>query len=127
MRISDWSSDVCSSDLVAGGLVGQEDQRAVHEGTRDRDALLLAAGELVGEVAHLLGQADQLEDGRDLRLDDVAGPADHLEGAGDVLVDRLVGEKLEGLEDAELGRAASRERVGSVRVDLGGSRELTKK
>src|SRR3546814_11638042 len=85
MRISDWSSDVCSSDLVAGGLVGQEDQRAVHEGTRDRDALLLAAGELVGEVAHLLGQADQLEDGRDLRLDDVAGPADHLAGEGDVL------------------------------------------
>src|SRR3546814_3566116 len=59
MRISDWSSDVCSSDLVAGGLVGQEDQRAVHEGTRDRDALLLAAGELVGEVAHLLGQRSE--------------------------------------------------------------------
>jgi len=28
---------------VPGGLVGEEDARAVHEGARDRDALLLAA------------------------------------------------------------------------------------
>ena len=49
---------------VAGGLVGQEDQRPVHEGPGDRHPLLLAAGELVREVVDLLGQADQLEDGR---------------------------------------------------------------
>ena len=53
-----------------------------------------------GKLLELLGQADQLEDGRHLGLDDVLGPADDLEGEGDVLVDRLVGQQLEVLEDA---------------------------
>ena len=35
---------------VAGGLVGEEEARRVAEGARDGDALLLAAGELVGKV-----------------------------------------------------------------------------
>ena len=35
---------------VAGGLVGEDDGGAVDEGAGDGDALLLAAGELVGAV-----------------------------------------------------------------------------
>ena len=52
---------------VPGGLVGEQDQRPVHERARDRDALLLATRELVREPAGLLGQADEVEDLRDLR------------------------------------------------------------
>jgi hypothetical protein len=41
---------------VAGGLVGQQDQRPVHEGPGDRHALLLAAGELVGKFSIFLAR-----------------------------------------------------------------------
>ena len=37
---------------VAGGLVGEDDGRAVDQGAGDGDALALAAGELVGLVVH---------------------------------------------------------------------------
>src|SRR3546814_12616626 len=43
MRISDWSSDVCSSDLGDG------------------DTLLLAAGKLAGKMVQLLAEADHVE------------------------------------------------------------------
>src|SRR3546814_16827191 len=44
MRISDWSSDVCSSDLLAAGLLG-------------RDALLLVVG---GMLLALVAQGGDL-------------------------------------------------------------------
>src|SRR3546814_13614351 len=82
MRISDWSSDVCSSDLV-------------------------------------------------LRSDRVAGQL------GEVLVVAKVDEEVEHLplqllhprhrDIQEIGRASCRERVLSVRVDLGGRRIIKKK
>ena len=43
---------------VARGLVGEQDARAVREGARDRDALLLAAGELGREVIDAIAEAD---------------------------------------------------------------------
>ena len=46
---------------VAGGLVGQQDQRAVDERPGDGHALLLTARQLVREAVLLAGQADQLE------------------------------------------------------------------
>ena len=85
---------------VPGGLVGQEDQRAVDEGPGHRHPLLLATGQLAGQVVALLGQADQVEDLGHLGGDHVLGPADHLEGEGDVLEDGLVGQEAEVLEDA---------------------------
>ena len=85
---------------VAGRLVGQQDQRPVDEGPGDRHPLLLAAGQLVGQVVALLGQADQVEDLGHLGAHHVLGPADHLEGERHVLVDRLVGQQPEVLEDA---------------------------
>ena len=46
---------------VAGRLVGPHDRRVVDQRAGDRHALALAAGELVGDVAAAVGQADQLE------------------------------------------------------------------
>ena len=43
---------------VAGRLVGDEDERVVHERARERHALLLAAGELLGIRRRLRRQAD---------------------------------------------------------------------
>ena len=43
---------------VAGGLVGEDDGRAVDERAGDGDALALAAGELVGLVVHAGFEAD---------------------------------------------------------------------
>ena len=42
-------------------LVGQDRGRVLHERARDRDALLLAAGELAGAAAQLFGDPDGLE------------------------------------------------------------------
>ena len=41
----------------AGGLVGQDDRRVAHQCPRDGNALLLAAGKLVGLVFQLVAQA----------------------------------------------------------------------
>src|SRR5262249_23092871 len=56
-------------DLISGGavevprrLVGQQDPRILDERPRDRDALLLAAGEASGLVAHPVPEADLLQE-----------------------------------------------------------------
>ena len=85
---------------VAGRLVADEERRVVHERARDRDALLLAARELVREAVHLRAEADEREDLRHLRPDRGLRLALHLERVGDVLVRGAVGEELEVLEDA---------------------------
>ncbi len=46
---------------VAGGLVGEHDGRARDERARDRDALLLAAGELRGAVVEAVADADGVD------------------------------------------------------------------
>ena len=84
---------------VARGLVADEQGRAVDHGAGHGDALLLAAGELVREVVHALGEADEAEHLGHLGLDDRLGLADALEGKGDVLVDGLVRQELEVLVD----------------------------
>lgn len=47
----------------AGGLVGQDDRRVAHQRPRDGNALLLAAGELIGLVPDLVAQAHLLQHG----------------------------------------------------------------
>src|SRR3546814_1478246 len=44
MRISDWSSDVCSSDLTAGGGDGHGEQRRADEGPACRPLHVSAPG-----------------------------------------------------------------------------------
>ena len=46
----------------AGRLVGEDDLRAGHERPRDRDALLLATGELAGQVAEPVAEPDRRDD-----------------------------------------------------------------
>src|SRR6195952_1166409 len=47
---------------VARGLVADQERRVVDERPRDRDALLLPAGELVREAVELVAEADELKD-----------------------------------------------------------------
>ena len=84
---------------VAGRLVAEQQRRVVDERARDRDALLLAARQLVGVVVQLGRQADQAQDVRHLAADRLAVLADHLERVRDVRVDRAVRQQLEVLED----------------------------
>src|SRR5258707_9702361 len=57
----DWSSDVCSSDLISGGFVGQQDRRTSTECASDGDPLLLAAGELSGVMLCARSHTDFLQ------------------------------------------------------------------
>src|ERR687883_203818 len=54
---------------VPGRLVADEERRVVHERPRDRDALLLAARELVRKRLHLAREPDETEHLRNLRSD----------------------------------------------------------
>src|SRR3546814_13896012 len=113
MRISDWSSDVCSSDLVGqaaadvlavvdGNLHGGEVQTLVGE-------VVLGAGDIVGELVqqavddhhrlvHLVLQHGELA------VVFFHGAAQFAGGAGRF--------EQEGGERGEIGRASCRERVG---------------
>src|SRR3546814_16325142 len=91
MRISDWSSDVCSSDLLAEQvddlrlhrhverrrrLVEHYEAWLQHNGAGDGDALALADGELVGVAVAAVGiEADFLQRGDDHPLALVPGAA----------------------------------------------------
>src|SRR3546814_16217971 len=97
MRISDWSSDVCSSDLDA-----------LQHGVGRQDALPLRRGDAgsgfpSGDLSEL--DADGGDPGDDPRTPEIEAH-------------RL---------DEEIGRATCRERVWSVRVDVGGRRLHKKK
>src|SRR3546814_19370095 len=95
MRISDWSSDVCSSDLEAPGAVNREQ--------RDDDA----QAQTVAEAAR---HGRRLEDskkppGRDER-DDVQDLVDHMrqmERSGRIDMDAYRGERSDDDEEDELG------------------------
>ena len=84
----------------AGRLVGEDQPRAAHEGAGDRDALLLAAGELVGHGPQALAEPDALEH---LDREPLAAPelaAGRVEQRGhDVLERRAPGQQVELLED----------------------------
>src|SRR5436190_282587 len=103
---------------VPGRLIGEQERRVVDERPGDRDALLLAAGELVGVVVDLRLQPDQAEDLRHLPADLAPRPAGDLEGVGDVVVDAAVGEQLEVLEDAADPPAQERDLPGTDLVDV---------
>jgi hypothetical protein len=103
---------------VAGGLVRQEDQRPVDEGPGDRDALLLATGELVRHGLLLATQTHQLEDLRHRFADGRLRPADRLEREGHVLRDGLVRQQLEVLEHAADVAAQVRDLVAGQRGDV---------
>ena len=90
--------DGCRRVEVSGRLVGEQHLRAVHERPRDRDALLLTAGQLVREPLVLAGEADEREHLGHGLLDESARRADDLQRERDVLEDRLVRQQPEVLE-----------------------------
>src|SRR3546814_10113690 len=105
MRISDWSSDVCSSDLHDGFARNAERERDARLGRDDPETDLAdlfrhGAKPLFGEVARDHRAEDRLEAGFQL-----------LRQGGDLLrhiidaVDRRRGELAEDVEIEEIGRA----------------------
>src|SRR3546814_9542566 len=96
MRISDWSSDVCSSDLFLVGVRQRARQRT--RGRRVDPALELLG---VDAIRDLIGaDTATLEQGEDLRVGKTRG--------------------------VQIGRASCRERVCQYGVDLGGRRIIKK-
>src|SRR3546814_16322646 len=103
MRISDWSSDVCSSDLLGDLAEGPY-------GLRERDVDALVAGALLG---HVEGLGEELLD--------LPRP-----GHGDLVVLReLV--HAEDRDDVLDRKSVVEGKSESVRVDLGGRWNLKKK
>src|SRR3546814_14783291 len=148
MRISDWSSDVCSSDLrpVLAVLVAHVGQIKAAGGMDD-----LGEGRAAGGFSGLSETGNRtIDQPRVQRLQVAVAQAETLHDAGAEILDQDIGgldqiphqihgsrilkvERnafLAGFQMAEL--AADRKSVGSgksvsVRVDLGGRRSLTKK
>src|SRR3546814_19118321 len=102
MRISDWSSDVCSSDLVRAVEVEHADQPAIRDDRHDEFAAAVGiAGDMAGkgeDVRHPLGFANPRR-----------GAANAPGEAG-----------AEGRKDRGEGKS------GAVRGAIGGWRRLTK-
>src|SRR3546814_1622991 len=122
MRISDWSSDVCSSDLIFGeGVTGMDMEMEVKADAREGafDAVLAAEAvdELKASVAALKTQVDaQAVAASRLPLDGAKAAADP---ARDAFVERYLRrgidagvemKSLSGASGGEIGRAAWRER-----------------
>src|SRR3546814_13310360 len=101
MRISDWSSDVCSSDLAMPPC-GEADGLAVIAACRGDDSR--GTRSAAHELVHIDEAAADLE-GADRRVVLVLDP--HL--------------------DAQIGRASCGERVVSVRFNTGGCSVISKK
>src|SRR3546814_17585309 len=99
MRISDWSSDVCSSDLAAAGQLAPQDGR---EG--EADEVVEGAARHVG-VDQLLVEAARVLESLDHRL--LGDLVEH--NALDVNAVQHVAPL--HLVDAAIGRSSCRERV----------------
>src|SRR3546814_1594051 len=102
MRISDWSSDVCSSDLP-GAVVAGADVKAVGQtfGLVE-DAVVAAVEEILQRTAHIaevLGGAE-----------DDAVSRQHVLGAS------LEGGEGAGLDTGDVRRARPRDEIGRAQV-----------
>src|SRR3546814_11944918 len=121
MRISDWSSDVCSSDLLveeAAGCKPQLRSPALRLARVRQPQLFLGAGDADVEQAPLLVQAALVEAGlvrQGAVLDADDEHVAELQPLGRVQAHQpplVAGPVLVGVgEQGELGRAACRERV----------------
>ena len=106
MPTSCWMSLELELELLAQAqvqraerLVEQQRPRAVHERAGERDALLLAAGQLRRPALAELPELDDVESLGDAPLDLVLADLLALEAEGDVLLHREVREQRVGLED----------------------------
>ena len=85
------------------GFVEQQDAGLIHEGSRQGDALALAAAELADGAMLQFGQLHEVQRGGDPGGGLLASDATHAKREGDVVADAEVGEQCQRLEDdAEL-------------------------
>src|SRR5262249_26474686 len=82
---------------VAGGLVGEDDLRRAGQGPRDRDPLLLPAGQFRGAVPQPRGQPHRVHDAAEPGL--VGGAPRDVQREGDVVRRGEGGQQVVGLED----------------------------
>jgi hypothetical protein len=100
----------------AGGLVGEDDAPAVHQGARDRYALLLAARELAGAVVQALGEPELAEQRLGAGAPLGAAHAGVDRGHFDVAHGARVGDQVIALEhETECFAAQARELVAAER------------
>src|SRR3546814_4859273 len=95
MRISDWSSDVCSSDLIVAAL-GVDRQRAAAVGRlrvdRAAEEHAAIAGDQLKFARRALGAADQ-DGGASLQIDITVRSEQADTPAGCRAIDRLGGDR----------------------------------
>ena len=82
---------------AAGGFVGEHDGGGVHQGTADGDALLLTAGELVGQMGTPFGKAEEVQEFFEAFFVDASFV--HEDGQGDVFDDVEGGDEVVELVD----------------------------
>src|SRR5207237_2709240 len=86
---------------VASGLISDQERRLAHDRPSDRNALLLAAGELARVAGCFLIEADRLERVKGALVGLVVGAAQvgDVERKGDVFESGQAGQQLEVLKD----------------------------
>ena len=84
---------------VAGRFVGEKNCRLAGEGARDRDALLLAAGKLAGQMFGAMSHADALERFGDELFSLACSHSAIGQRQFDVFVNGQVTDQIEALED----------------------------
>src|SRR3546814_17997560 len=118
MRISDWSSDVCSSDLGAAELdLAVAAARKAYPSWRatplaERRALLIKAAERIEQNAKELGALFTREQGRPIAFakQEIYGAAYWLRAMAAIDLPVEIAEDSETRRIEEMGRAAGRER-----------------
>src|SRR3546814_1148036 len=94
MRISDWSSDVCSSDLLTNSFGGSRHRLKLHK-WQDR---VQAVNETAAKICRGVAEAEGKKQGREIVVAGSMGPTGELfEPLGPLTI--------------EIGRASGRERV----------------
>src|SRR3546814_18894928 len=147
MRISDWSSDVCSSDLQAvDDIAGMEDEPAAKEEPKGKDAADGKGAETNGKAKPAKAKAAKVEEDSDPKVKGKKVAADGEEAAEEAPAQPAPGEEDDDEEEANSISLAAmeaallpqvldtfdeisndRKRVvkgksGAVSVDLGGGR-----
>ena len=134
MQVADQREDLVAGARVevAGRLVGEQDRRIDRQRARDRDALALAARQLVGQVLQAVAELDERQQLARALVDLSARPAAQVQRQADVLEARQRRQQVEELEDeADLVAPHARQLVVgqagerfAVDADLAGRRAI---
>src|SRR3546814_20268659 len=119
MRISDWSSDVCSSDLRVLIALDEEPEPCIREARADREARR-AERNLEGNAGDIAGTGILITAGSILRPAGLCDP--HVETkAGEIRRPRIQFDISESLDDITDGNVRSGNKIGKAsRRERGG-------